>query len=188
MKDRAGKWEKFDGQAEKYYPAATFELFHATTAVHVISAVQTLLIAGFVVIYFAMEAHGFFILKNYFRLVVASVATLYLAGIVAAVFGAYLERRHFLNIQILVLRSLMLFADIIALAIILIMAIGNRQKWIEAIPTHFVNAKQFYGLLGPFWMYLGAISLHITVAGNMVFQKVINGCIKYFEDKEQAEA
>ncbi|CAJ0956615.1 unnamed protein product, partial [Mesorhabditis belari] len=169
--------EKFDQNSSKYFPTATFELFHTTTAVHVVSILQIFLILLFVAIYWGMESHGFFIQKNYFRLVVASVATLYFAGITAAIFGVYLERRPLLNIQIIVLRSLMIFADMIALSIILIMAIGNRQKWIESIPSHFVNQKRFYNLLGPFWMYLGAISLHITVAGNMIFLKIVNCCM-----------
>lgn len=83
------------------------------------------------------------------------------------------------------MQALMLITDIVAVAIILIMAIGNRLEFTYTLPRHFVNEHKFYAILGPFWMYLGAISLHITVAINMCYLKVFNTYLEYLTDKER---
>ncbi|KAE9420474.1 hypothetical protein Angca_002066, partial [Angiostrongylus cantonensis] len=51
---------------------------------------------------------------------------------------------------------------------------GNRLKYTHTLPQHFVDEQKFYAILGPFWMYLGAITLHIWVAVNMCFLQVFN--------------
>ncbi|KIH42849.1 hypothetical protein ANCDUO_27161 [Ancylostoma duodenale] len=77
----------------------------------------------------------------------------------------------------------MVFTDIIAISIVLIMAIGNRNKLTYSLPGHFVDERKFYAVLGPFWMYLGAITLHITVAVNMCFLQVLNSFISFLDEK-----
>uniref|UniRef100_A0A158QMP5 Uncharacterized protein n=1 Tax=Haemonchus placei TaxID=6290 RepID=A0A158QMP5_HAEPC len=83
------------------------------------------------------------------------------------VIGVATERRGLVNAHVTITTSLMVFTDMIAIGIVFIMAIGNRNDFTNSLPSHFVNEKKFYDAMGPFWMYLGAFSLHITVAFNM---------------------
>ncbi|CAI4229841.1 unnamed protein product [Auanema sp. JU1783] len=79
----------------------------------------------------------------------------------------------------MIISGVMFFTDLIAVSVVLIMAIGNRNSFVENLPHRFVNAEKFYSKLGPFWMYLGAITLHITVAFNMCFLQVFNNYLSY---------
>ncbi|KHJ83372.1 hypothetical protein OESDEN_16931, partial [Oesophagostomum dentatum] len=106
--------------------------------------------------------------------VIACIATLHAAGAVCAIIGVSSEKKTLVNAHITIVTALMVFTDIIAVSIVLIMAIGNRIKFVDDLPSYFVDERKFYAALGPFWMYLGAITLHITVAVNMCFLQVLN--------------
>ena len=96
-----------------------------------------------------------------------------------------------LNLSTLLLQSFIVVTDVLAVAIIITMAIGkisvpmfangsadskfpgNRNEWLHNLPGQLVREPRFERTLGPFWMYLSAISLHITVAANMCFLQSI---------------
>ncbi|EYB92126.1 hypothetical protein Y032_0197g1553 [Ancylostoma ceylanicum] len=99
------------------------------------------------------------------------------------IIGVSTEKKALVNAHITIVTALMVFTDIIAISIVLIMAIGNRNKLTYSLPGHFVDERKFYAVLGPFWMYLGAISLHITVAVNMCFLQVLNSFISFLDEK-----
>ncbi|VDM52741.1 unnamed protein product [Angiostrongylus costaricensis] len=102
--------------------------------------------------------------------------------------GVFHERRSLVHAHVTIVTSLMVFIDIIAVAIVIIMAIGNRIKYTYTLPQHFVDEQKFYAILGPFWMYLGAITLHIWVAVNMCFLQVLNSFISFLDDKLSARS
>ncbi|KAK6031881.1 hypothetical protein OSTOST_01954 [Ostertagia ostertagi] len=97
--------------------------------------------------------------------------------------GVAAQRRDLVNAHVTIVTSLMVFTDIIAIGIVIIMAIGNRNDFINSLPSHFVNEKKFYDVMGPFWMYLGAFSLHITVAFNMCCLQPYNCFISFLDAK-----
>ncbi|VDM72802.1 unnamed protein product [Strongylus vulgaris] len=99
------------------------------------------------------------------------------------ILGVSTERKSLVNAHITIVTALMVFTDIIAVFIVLIMAVGNRNKFTSDLPGHFVDEHKFYAALGPFWMYLGAITLHISVAVNMCFLQVLNSFISFLDEK-----
>ncbi|RCN45512.1 hypothetical protein ANCCAN_08441 [Ancylostoma caninum] len=133
--------------------------------------------------YLVLEKHGYFLNVDAFRPVVACIATLYAGGAIFAIIGVSTEKKALVNAHITIVTALMVFTDIIAISIVLTMAIGNRNKLTYSLPGHFVDERKFYAVLGPFWMYLGAITLHITVAVNMCFLQVLNSFISFLDEK-----
>ncbi|KAK6729687.1 hypothetical protein RB195_006624 [Necator americanus] len=166
-----------------HYPAACFELFHASTASYIVAAMQMFMLVIMGLTYYALEKHGYFVNVDAFRPVVACIGTLYAGGVICAIVGVSRERKTLVNAHITIVTALMVFTDIIAISVVLIMAIGNRSKFTHSLPGHFVDERKFYAVLGPFWMYLGAITLHINVAVNMCFLQVLNTFISFLDDK-----
>lgn len=166
-----------------YYPTACFELLHASTGSYVVAALQFLLLILVGVTYYFLERRHYFVNVDAFRPVVACMGTLYAAGTICAVIGVFQERRSLVHAHVTIVTSLMVFTDIIAIVIVIIMAIGNRLQYTHKLPQHFVDEHKFYAVLGPFWMYLGAIMLHILVAVNMCFLQVFNSFIGFLDDK-----
>uniref|UniRef100_A0A8R1I578 Uncharacterized protein n=2 Tax=Caenorhabditis japonica TaxID=281687 RepID=A0A8R1I578_CAEJA len=127
-----------------------------------------------IAVYFILENRGFFIAANVFRMVLLTVAVVYIGGAIIASVGILTERRLLVTVHTAITMSLMLLTDVMAVSIILLMAIGKRSTYLNELPGHFVDERKFYSVLGPFWMYLGAITLHITVAVNMAFLQPLN--------------
>ncbi|EYB92123.1 hypothetical protein Y032_0197g1550 [Ancylostoma ceylanicum] len=67
-----------------HYPAACFELFHASTASYVVAAMQLFMLVLMGLTYYALEKHGYFLNVDAFRPVVACIATLYAGGAIFA--------------------------------------------------------------------------------------------------------
>ncbi|CAL2028934.1 unnamed protein product [Caenorhabditis brenneri] len=155
-------------------PAACFELFGAPRAALLTVSMQILTMLLEVAVYFILESKGYFVSNDIFRMVILPVATVYIGGAIIAAFGIFTKRRLLITIHTTITMTLMLLTDILAVSIILLMAIGKRSTYLNELPGHFVNERKFYSVLGPFWMYLGAISLHITVAVNMAFLQPLN--------------
>ncbi|VDP52170.1 unnamed protein product [Heligmosomoides polygyrus] len=107
-----------------HYPTACCELLHASVASYVTAALQLFLLVLLGLTYHVFEKRGYFVNPEAFRPVVAAMGTLYALGAIAAVVGVASERRFLVNAQITLVTSLMVFTDIIAVSIILIMAIG----------------------------------------------------------------
>uniref|UniRef100_A0A1I7TD18 G_PROTEIN_RECEP_F1_2 domain-containing protein n=2 Tax=Caenorhabditis tropicalis TaxID=1561998 RepID=A0A1I7TD18_9PELO len=155
-------------------PAACFEIFNAQKAGLLTVFMQILTMLLEVGVYFIMESKGYFVSNEIFRMIILPVATVYIGGAIIATFGILTKKRLLITIHTTITMTLMLLTDILAVSIILLMAIGKRSTYLNELPGHFVNERKFYSVLGPFWMYLGAISLHITVAVNMAFLQPLN--------------
>ncbi|WKX92575.1 hypothetical protein Q1695_010536 [Nippostrongylus brasiliensis] len=178
--------EKKISSCPPHYPTACCELFHASTASYVTAALQLFLLVLLGLTYYILEQKGFLVNPEAFRPVVASMGTLYGIGAIAAVIGVATERRSLVNAHVTIVTSLMVFTDLIAVSVILIMAIGNRVEFTNSIPSHFCNEQKFYAVFGPFWMYMGAFCLHITVAINMCCMQPYNSFINFIEDKAKS--
>ncbi|CAI2322003.1 unnamed protein product [Caenorhabditis sp. 36 PRJEB53466] len=155
-------------------PAACFELFAVPRAALLTVSLQFLTMLLEVAIYFILESKGYFVSEHVFRTVILLVATVYIGGAVLAAFGILTKRKILITVHTTITMTLMLLTDVLAVSIILLMAIGKRSTYLNELPSQFVNERKFYSVLGPFWMYLGAISLHITVAVNMAFLQPLN--------------
>ncbi|CCD68110.1 uncharacterized protein CELE_T10E9.8 [Caenorhabditis elegans] len=170
-------------------PAACFELFDTPKAALLTVSMQILTMLLEVAIYFILESKGFFVSSGIFRMVLLPVATVYIGGAILAAFGILMKRRLFITIHTTITMTLMFLTDALAISIIFLMAIGKRSTYLNQLPGQFVNENKFYSVLGPFWMYLGAICLHITVAINMAFLQPLNEYSASFENgSEKAKA
>ncbi|ETN75135.1 hypothetical protein NECAME_03858 [Necator americanus] len=67
-----------------HYPAACFELFHASTASYIVAAMQMFMLVIMGLTYYALEKHGYFVNVDAFRPVVACIGTLYAGGVICA--------------------------------------------------------------------------------------------------------
>ncbi|KAF1771023.1 hypothetical protein GCK72_002847 [Caenorhabditis remanei] len=168
-------------------PAACFELFGAPRAALLTVSMQILTMLLEVSVYFILESKGYFVTNEIFRMVILPVATVYIGGAVLAAFGIFLKKKLLITIHTTITMTLMLLTDILAVSIILLMAIGKRSTYLNELPGQFVNERKFYSVLGPFWMYLGAISLHITVAVNMAFLQPLNEFSSSVDGNDETE-
>ncbi|XGW19271.1 hypothetical protein V3C99_003254 [Haemonchus contortus] len=171
-----------------FHPTACCELLHGSTATYVTAVLQLFVVTLLGMTYYVLEQEGYFVNPDASRPVVACTGTLYAIGAIIAVIGVATERRGLVNAHVTITTSLMVFTDMIAIGIVFIMAIGNRNDFTNSLPSHFVNEKKFYDAMGPFWMYLGAFSLHITVAFNMCCLQPYNSFISFLDSKAKSKS
>uniref|UniRef100_A0A914QN98 Uncharacterized protein n=2 Tax=Panagrolaimus TaxID=55784 RepID=A0A914QN98_9BILA len=65
------------------------------------------------------------------------------------------------------------------------MAIGKRNYATASIPGIFIDTDRVEYVLGPFWIYLIAIGLHMAAAGTMCFIGVYNRYLKFLREKTE---
>ncbi|CAI5438905.1 unnamed protein product [Caenorhabditis angaria] len=166
-------------------PAACFEIFEIPNAALVTVSLQILTMLAEIGIYFMLENYGFFTNPSFFRLVIIPIAIVYIGGGILAIFGVLTRKRLLITVHSTITSTLMVLTDILAVSIIFLMAIGKRSDYLHNLHRGFVNEKKFYEILGPFWMYLGAIFLHATVAVNMAFLQPLNDFSKFVEKESE---
>ncbi|CAB3407467.1 unnamed protein product [Caenorhabditis bovis] len=166
-------------------PTACFELLDVPRAAFATLILQILAMLLQLAAYFVLESRAYFLVPATFRMVIIPVATIYIGGAIVATFGVLTRRRLLVTIHSTITIALMVLTDILAVSIILLMAIGKRNAYLHQLPHNFINEKKFYDALGPFWMYLGAISLHITVAMNMAFLQPLNEFAEFVQSESQ---
>ncbi|KAJ1361132.1 hypothetical protein KIN20_020318 [Parelaphostrongylus tenuis] len=129
-----------------YYPTACFELLHASTGSYVVAALQFVLLIVVGVTYYCLERKHYFVNVDAFRPVVACMGTLYATGTICAVIGVFYERRSLVHAHVTIVTSLMVFTDIIAVAIIIIMAIEMDTLLVvvvERICSHHARSPEY---------------------------------------------
>ncbi|VDN02136.1 unnamed protein product [Thelazia callipaeda] len=71
------------------------------------------------------------------------------------------------------------------MCIILLMAFGNKMEFTAKLPAKLVFVKKFSDLLGPFWIYLLAITMHIIAA---VFMCLMSESSTFLSDSGKSNA
>uniref|UniRef100_A0A8R1V4G9 Uncharacterized protein n=1 Tax=Pristionchus pacificus TaxID=54126 RepID=A0A8R1V4G9_PRIPA len=150
------------------------ELVSPRGAVAVSSLLQTVLLGAFVCMFIWMKSEGFFHPHSPLSLIILIISSIYLFSIICSTIGSISQYESSLVISTYLLQTFILFTDLIAFSVVFCMAVGNRNEWLDSLPPMLVNEDRFERFLGPFWMYLSAISLHITVAANMCFLQSVN--------------
>lgn len=100
-------------------------------------------------------------------------------GLCCAFCGVLREKYKLVKVQTLILSCLVVLADFMSLCLVLIMAIGKRNYATASIPGIFIDTDRIEYVLGPFWIYLVAIMLHMAAAATMCFIGVYNRYLKY---------
>ncbi|KAK0405108.1 hypothetical protein QR680_017799 [Steinernema hermaphroditum] len=158
---------KFREDSHLYYPTACCECMHASSAVYVCILLQLTFFFFVSVLYFLMESNHYLAAVEVFRPATMCLGLVNLVGIACALFGVVLEKSALIHVQITLLIGLVTLCDLLAFTLILTMAVGQRMRLTGAIPTFLFNTEKFEKLLGPFWIYLTAIILHMTAAATM---------------------
>ncbi|GMR53524.1 hypothetical protein PMAYCL1PPCAC_23719 [Pristionchus mayeri] len=170
--DKVGSMDE-DAQLSNLSPTCC-ELVSPRGAVAVASILQTLLLTAFVGMFFWMKSEEFFHPNSPLSPIVLIISSIYFFCIICSTIGSISQYESSLVISTYLLQTFILFTDLIAISVVFCMAVGNRNEWLDSLPPMLVKEERFEKMLGPFWMYLSAISLHITVAANMCFLQSIN--------------
>ncbi|CAD5228322.1 unnamed protein product [Bursaphelenchus okinawaensis] len=177
------KKQPFDEESAEYYPPAFCEFVHASNAVYVAVALQTTFLVTLSILYHYFEENDFIHAVEVFRPALLFIGGANLVGIVFALAGAILEKKSFISFQSLLLTALVFLSDMVALALVTVMAIGSRSKFTQSVPSYLVNDKKFEALLGPFWIYLCAILFHMLAASITCIIGINRRYSKYLTDK-----
>ncbi|CEF68885.1 Hypothetical protein SRAE_2000353900 [Strongyloides ratti] len=173
----------FLSTSPEYYPSQCCESLHASNAVYLSTILQLFFFVCIGILYYMLEQQNYVSAIAVFRPALIFFGIVNLIGIFCALIGVFREQNIFLQVQITILTGLITFADVIALSLIFIMAIGSRSKTTSSIPGKLVNVDKFEVLLGPFWIYICAISLHMCAAAMMCFNGVNKKFSIYLQDK-----
>uniref|UniRef100_A0A0K0DYE4 Transmembrane protein n=1 Tax=Strongyloides stercoralis TaxID=6248 RepID=A0A0K0DYE4_STRER len=184
IKNRSSMYNiAFSSNSPEYYPSQCCESLHASHAVYLSLILQLFFFVCIGILYYMLEQQNYVAAIAVFRPALIFFGIVNLIGIFCALIGVFREKNIFLQIQITILTGLITFADIFALFLIFIMAIGTRSKTTSLIPGKLVNVDKFEVLLGPFWIYICAISLHMCAAAMMCFNGVNKKFSIYLQDK-----
>uniref|UniRef100_A0A0N5BXJ4 G_PROTEIN_RECEP_F1_2 domain-containing protein n=1 Tax=Strongyloides papillosus TaxID=174720 RepID=A0A0N5BXJ4_STREA len=175
----------FSQTSPDYYPSQCCEALHASNAVYLSSILQLFFFICIGILYYMLEQQNYVAAIAVFRPALIFFGIVNLIGIFCALIGVFREENILLQVQITILTGLITFADIFALCLIFIMAIGTRSKTTSSIPGKLVNVDKFELLLGPFWIYICAISLHMCAAAMMCFNGVNKKFSTYLQDKSR---
>ncbi|CAD6184758.1 unnamed protein product [Caenorhabditis auriculariae] len=162
-----------------------FDLLPADRAAVLTALFQVFTMIVEILSYLALESRGFIVSRTLFRTVIFTVGFIYVCGAVLSIIGVCRRQVLLVNIQATLTTTIMILTDALAISIIFLMAVGNRSTFLNSLPSRFVDEQRFYSALGPFWMYLGAITLHITVAINMAFLQSFNTYTKLLQKDGQ---
>uniref|UniRef100_A0A0N5A4R1 MARVEL domain-containing protein n=1 Tax=Parastrongyloides trichosuri TaxID=131310 RepID=A0A0N5A4R1_PARTI len=176
---------RFISSSPEYYPSQCCEALHASNAVYLSTILQFFFFICIGILYCMLEEKNYVASIAVFRPALIFFGIVNLIGIFCALIGVFREKNILLQIQITILTGLITFADCFALGLIFIMAIGNRSKTTSSIPGKLVNVDKFEVLLGPFWIYICAITLHMCAAAMMCFNGVNKKFATYLEDKNK---
>uniref|UniRef100_A0AC35TQN6 Uncharacterized protein n=1 Tax=Rhabditophanes sp. KR3021 TaxID=114890 RepID=A0AC35TQN6_9BILA len=159
----------FDENAEEFYPAQCCETLHASNAVYLSTFMQLFFFIIVGVLYYMLEQKNYVASIAVFRPCLTLFGVLNLLGIFSAVAGVMTEKHILVKIQIVLLTGLITIADACALFLIGIMALGSRSPTAAALPSQLIDVNKFEILLGPFWIYICAIILHMCAAVHDTF-------------------
>uniref|UniRef100_A0A7E4UVR9 Conserved plasma membrane protein n=1 Tax=Panagrellus redivivus TaxID=6233 RepID=A0A7E4UVR9_PANRE len=174
---------EFNHDDAEYYPAACCEALHVKNAVIVSTALQIIFccLLGFLYIY--LDHSGFLRAVDICRTSMILLFICNVIGLICALVGVFLERIALVQLQTVILTSLVVISDLMALGLVLIMAIGKRNYTTANLPGVFVDTDRVEYVLGPFWIYLIAIMLHMAAAATMCSIGVYNRYLKYLRSK-----
>ncbi|GMT28367.1 hypothetical protein PFISCL1PPCAC_19664, partial [Pristionchus fissidentatus] len=173
-KDRSASSQSIEEDPFSDLSPTCCELVSPRGAVTVTTILQTILLSSFVGVFFWMKSDGFFHPNSPLSFIIIIISFVYFICILSSVIGSISQSEYPLVLSTYLLQTFILFTDLIAASVVFCMAIGNRSEWLDSLPPMLVKEDRFERFLGPFWMYLSAISLHITVAANMCFLQSIN--------------
>uniref|UniRef100_A0A1I7YMC2 G_PROTEIN_RECEP_F1_2 domain-containing protein n=1 Tax=Steinernema glaseri TaxID=37863 RepID=A0A1I7YMC2_9BILA len=174
---------KFREESPLYYPTACCECMHASSAVYICILLQLVFFFCVSLLYYLMENNHYLSAIEVFRPATILLGMVNLVGIGCALFGVVLEKSALIHVQITLLIGLVTLCDLLAFLLILTMAIGNRMRFTATIPAYFFHTDKFERLLGPFWIYLSAIMLHMTAAGTMCVIGINRRYSEFLKDK-----
>ncbi|TKR58445.1 hypothetical protein L596_029887 [Steinernema carpocapsae] len=174
---------KFKETSPLYYPTACCECMHASSAVYVCILLQLIFFFFVSLLYYLMENNHYLAAIEVFRPATICLGIVNLIGIGSALFGVILEKSALIHVQITLLIGLVTLCDFIAFLLILTMAIGNRMHVTGAIPGYFFHGEKFEAMLGPFWIYLVAIIMHMTAAATMCVIGINRRYSEFLKDK-----
>jgi len=141
------------------------------------------------VLLIALTAYYFYLVHNdYFTATWLTLCIICLfftqaIGISTTLIAVCFENPRLLSVQLFLYYFYIALADFCALTLILTMAIGKRSTFFVSIPERIFNTLRFEAILGPFWIYLVAILLHITAAIYLCFLVVHKGYRRFLLDK-----
>lgn len=134
---------------------------------------------GFMYLY--LDNNGFLRAVDVCRMSMILLFVCSAIGLLCAFLGILQEKISLIHCQTMILTSLVVIADLMALCLVLIMAIGKRNYTTASIPGVFINTDRVEYVLGPFWTYLVAIMLHMTAAATMCLIGVYNRYSKFLK-------
>ncbi|KAE9547751.1 hypothetical protein FO519_009039 [Halicephalobus sp. NKZ332] len=176
---------EFDPESVEYYPTSCCEVLHVRNAVLASTVLQIFFcfLLGF--LYFYLDNSGFLRAVNICRMSMILLFFCNAIGLLCALFGILQEKIFLIHFQTMILTSLVVVADLMALCLVLIMAIGKKNYTTASIPGVFIDTDKIEFVLGPFWIYLVAIMLHMTAAATMCLIGVYNRYLKFLKSKKE---
>uniref|UniRef100_A0A914DTH4 Uncharacterized protein n=1 Tax=Acrobeloides nanus TaxID=290746 RepID=A0A914DTH4_9BILA len=178
-----GNSRRFNDNAPEYYPTACCEILHVSHAVYAASSLQIIFTIVVACLYYTLESRNFLNAIEVFRPAVVFIGLVNLIGIFCALIGVLLEREIFVQIQITFLCGLVVICDAIAFCLVFTMAMGKKLTLTEKLPKYLVNGDEFEKILGPFWLYICAILLHMTAASTMCILGINRRYTMYIQQK-----